>query len=502
MEVNGRYNGRHVHAAIDTLHTTIGLLPAEAQLTVRRLQSTAGEQPRLTETIASLITQTVTLSDTQQLADCIDRLYCENGIQPSQVVSLTLLMLSEDEFPKWPAVDREKLSGFGQSLAVIGARPNLQAAWAARATGALAKSLAEKGTICSITMRELITDVAICFGGEVIDTASMAIGPRLMSFTPELVVTSISDSGETFLDAVAKKIEAADLVEETMVNLVAALIGEAVANLICRKKAPQVTQRLLSSDPLKQDYTIDQILLSGTIVQYIRELGSVDSRIVGHLGGFLAENLIASFSERDRDLQYINSKGLMETIVGSSCTELKTIDLSTNQAAINYDVTDVPLVVIPDWPPIDDAAERFLATRVEERIRRYNLTPGTPLIVSINLPGTEPANGKSDTEVVGEARTRLATARKAVEVAWFLKKPSDFVALIFVPGRSEDEGMRLVQRVAAEVHHHHIATRVLYANSPDLGKRKQGFSDGDLISWTATGERQLSAKLQSLIHHR
>src|SRR5690606_13069712 len=105
----------------------------------------------------------------------------------------TLRMLADDQFPHWPSRDEATIAGWtGKPLLVARARPNLRAAWTAIASGALQASL-DGSTICSITMQEETTDVAVCCKGEIIDTASMSIGPYCLRFDSDLQITEISD---------------------------------------------------------------------------------------------------------------------------------------------------------------------------------------------------------------------------------------------------------------------------------------------------------------------
>lgn len=356
-----------------------------------------------------------------------------------EVDNCLVILSSHDEFPRWPSIDRTLLRPFGKSLLVVRCRPNLQSAWSSVKTGARCRT--EERTICSITMNDTHTDVAICCAGEVIDTASLGIGPRCISFDKHLTITDISDTGETFLDAVAKKIKAADLVDETVISLISALIGEAVANLICRKKAPQVTQRLLNSDTLKQDYVIDDIILTGSIVHWILNKPA-DTNSVGHLGGYLANDLMASFAERNRQLSLIHGESSPDTVLGHEEMELELIHVRARTSVTDANVSlpssinDVPLIAVPSCALVTGKPDKFFGNRIEERLRRYSIDPGTPIIISLNVPEAQSqhnhVNGEGEDlqTVVDQVWEIVTSARKAVDAAMFLKKPSHFLVLI------------------------------------------------------------------------
>jgi hypothetical protein len=423
--------------------------------------------------------------------------YKQTGVAQPRPKDLTLILLSEDEFPRWPVVDRESLPVHPQGTVLISrARPNLRAAWSAFASGALAASRAGV-TVCNITMRDTITDVAVCHGGEVIDTASLSIGPKCMRFTPELVITEVTENGETFLDAVAKKIKAADLVDESMVNLISALLGEAVANLICRKKAPQVTQRLLSSDPLKHDYEIDKIFLAGTIVEYINNKAG-EPRLIGHLGGYLADNVVASFAERNRTLELRSTTDLEEILIGATLQPIKLQDVSSGRQPIDYELNDCPVIALPENLPAGEH-RRFIANRIEERMRRYQVQPGAPLVVSLagtrNMGGIISQDHSTDpAEITNQLSEKLKNAREAIDAALFLKKPADVVVLITLDPVSFENSPTILRQLAAAMAVRRIDARIVYVQSHQVLK------DGDYISWQKPAENAgYSAVLKRLI---
>ncbi|HEY9789847.1 MAG TPA: ethanolamine ammonia-lyase reactivating factor EutA [Candidatus Obscuribacterales bacterium] len=121
----------------------------------------------------------------------------------------------------------------------------------------------QKRTICSINVGKLLTHVAICVNGQVVDTACLDLGYDCLQLDADLIVTEISEGGETFLDAVAKRIRVGDRVEPAMIELIGELIAETIINLVVRKKPPQVSQRLLNTEPLSAHYQVQRCIISG-----------------------------------------------------------------------------------------------------------------------------------------------------------------------------------------------------------------------------------------------
>ena len=137
-----------------------------------------------------------------------------------------------------------------------------------------------------------MTHVAICINGEVVDTACLDLGYECVQLDAALGVIQISDGGETFLDAVAKRIRVGDKVQPEMIELIGELIAETIINLVARKRPPQVSQRLLNTEPLSAHYQVQKCIISG--LPAAADTGSIGLRVTlraGLQGGLRERNI-------------------------------------------------------------------------------------------------------------------------------------------------------------------------------------------------------------------
>jgi hypothetical protein len=169
-----------------------------------------------------------------------------------------------------PSTGRQEAKIAGSSVSTRQGVPgtlneNPTSAQLAKANGACSQSMT--GTICSINVGSLLTHVAICQGGQVVDTACLDLGCDCLLLNERLTVTQISEGGETFLDAVAKRIRVGDTLTTDTIELLGQLVAETIVNLVCRKKPPQVSQRLLNTDSelLRSHYSLQKCVLSGRL---------------------------------------------------------------------------------------------------------------------------------------------------------------------------------------------------------------------------------------------
>jgi hypothetical protein len=280
-----------------------------------------------------------------------------------------------------PAADK-KASALG-----IRVSDNLQSAWLAEASGTRAASM--RRTVCSITVGSEKTFVAICSHGSVIDTAALDLGSESLRFSGDpattigLIVSYISDGGETFLDAVAKRIKIGDRIEERMIELIGELIAETFINLTHRAKPPQVSQRLLSTEPLYQHHNIDEYWISGAVAKSILRRLKGDAKGLGplvDLTAALANGIIGGLNDRQIVYRVVPNELACDPQYEEHPAMLVALGRS--------DATRVPLHSVKNAPVLrfSNLAElvsgSFWDHRCEEFLRRHELKAGAPYVLS------------------------------------------------------------------------------------------------------------------------
>lgn len=135
-----------------------------------------------------------------------------------------------------------------------------EAARDAESTGALAASA--NAVVASIVLTDWTTRIAVCRDTRVVDAAVLALGARTLQISSDNRMLAISEDGETFLDAVAKRIRAGDVLDAAMPQLLANLMGETVVNAVSRTRPPQVSMRLLHSEPLSDYYDVRDFVVA------------------------------------------------------------------------------------------------------------------------------------------------------------------------------------------------------------------------------------------------
>lgn len=146
-------------------------------------------------------------------------------------------------------------------------------------------------SICNIVLSEWTTLIEVVRDGTAIDSAVVGLGGSTLQIDDRDVVVAISETGETFLDAVAKKIKVGDVLDSQMPLVLANLMAETVVNVVARKRPPQISMRLLDSEPLAEFYDARGFVLA-------RDCN--ESRMAGLFFEGLKESL------QDRSLRWVH----------------------------------------------------------------------------------------------------------------------------------------------------------------------------------------------------
>lgn len=159
------------------------------------------------------------------------------------------------------------------------------------------RSLTNASVICHVDVGASAVRATVFKSGHLVDYAWLEIGSGFISLAGTGVLSAISESGETFLDGVAKQATIGEKLEEEKLELFCMLLGEIIAHFLCDRRPPQLTQRLLASEKLKQEFPVDEYVFSGGIFAYAG-LNAPPVLTRPDVGQILQASVLSSMSER------------------------------------------------------------------------------------------------------------------------------------------------------------------------------------------------------------
>ena len=241
--------------------------------------------------------------------------YEKAGICAADVQTGAVIITGETARLRNAAEVLEHLCGLAGDFVVASAGPHLESMLAARGSGACKASKERSITICNIDIGGGTSNAAVYSNGQLLDTACLGIGGRCLQLKANGEVLSITESGETFFDAIAKKVAVGDVLSSELLHHYGLLIAQTIFRFFYTAKPPQVTQRLLITDKLKHDYKIDEYWISGGVAEFMQK-APADLLQYGDMGAFIADGLNWLLTDKQVNF-HLPSSPILATVIGA-----------------------------------------------------------------------------------------------------------------------------------------------------------------------------------------
>ncbi len=272
------------------------------------------------------------------VVEIISKEYKSANIQASQIQTGAVIITGESAKLRNAREVATAIATMAGDFVVASAGPQLESLLAGRGAGAALASREQNKVICNIDIGGGTCNYAVFRHGELIDSACLGIGARFIQFDKEGSIRQFTDSGETFLDGVAKLslLPRGSVPEEELIELVSSLLARIIITAASSSSPPQIVQRLMQTESLRQDYQIDEFWFSGGVAECMREDTS-DPFKYGDMGFLLADALRLALD--DHKLKYkIAEHGIRATVIGAGMHSLQlsgcTIMVSENTLPI------------------------------------------------------------------------------------------------------------------------------------------------------------------------
>jgi ethanolamine utilization protein EutA len=312
--------------------------------------------------------------DAEALRRFVDEAYASAGATPDDIDSGAIILTGE-------ALKRRNAQAIAGLFAAstgkfvcASAGHHLEAALAANGSGTVARSRRDQRTLLNVDIGGGTTKLAVVQDGEVIATAAVAIGARLIVTSPDGRLIRIDDPARLVADRLGIELNLGErLAFEDESRILEAWIA-VLSGLIERRPLEDWATQLMLTEPLPPDVVPQALTLSGGVSEFIfmRE-----TRDFGDLGQQLARAVRAALSNGTLKLPAIfdPNLGIRATAVGAS--------LFTVQIGINHYLTDesvLPLrnlpVLVPKVPIEGDVDPVKVAASIRDALTRADLVDG------------------------------------------------------------------------------------------------------------------------------
>jgi ethanolamine utilization protein EutA len=320
------------------------------------------------------------LIDAEELRRFFDRAYAEAGLTPEAIdtgaVILTGVALEREN----ARAVAELFAGTGGRFVCASAGHNLEAILAARGSGAVEAAEPGPEPRLHLDVGGGTTKLALIAEGQVLETAAIAVGGRLVVLDGSKRVTRVEPAALTAARAAGVRLAEGERLEPEARRRLCAAMAEAALAAV-RGDLGGLVGELMLTPPLPRAPASPVLTCSGGVSEYL--VGSPVSA-VDDLGAELAAALAAAFRRQGYELRPLPA-GIRATVVGASQF---TVQLSGNTVHVRRPGL-LPLRNLPVVHPRlgDGAAAPAVAGALRRAMGRLDLDEPRPLAVALSLPG-------------------------------------------------------------------------------------------------------------------
>lgn len=256
--------------------------------------------------------------DADRLGRFIDEAYRGAGVARDGIDTGAVIVTGEAAKKTNAAAILALFAREGGKFVCAVAGPRLEAIMAAHGSGAVARSRA-RGPVLNVDVGGGTTKLALCRDGEVVDTAVINVGGRLVAFADKRVAR-LEDAGAVLAKAAGGKLALGDRLDDPKVaDTVRGMIGkmvDALFEVIERRPLSPLACGLMHTDPLAGREPIAALMFSGGVAEYVygREAAGF-----GDVGRTLGEAIRARLDGEPLGALLVEpDEGIRATVIGAA----------------------------------------------------------------------------------------------------------------------------------------------------------------------------------------
>ncbi|ABR46487.1 Ethanolamine utilisation EutA [Alkaliphilus metalliredigens QYMF] len=322
------------------------------------------------------------LSDTRIDGDAIRRIieleYKKANISFEKIDTGAVIITGETARKENANEILSTLSGLAGDFVVATAGPDLESIIAGKGAGA-GKFSKEKGcTVANLDVGGGTTNIAIFKNGEVIDTACLDIGGRLIKFAnDQLKVSYASGKIKVLAKEIGIDVEVGNKLSVEEVERISRRMGEVLAESIGLIPETTLLQKMLTGTSLKRQGEIDCISFSGGVADCIFNKEIAPPFKYGDIGIVLGKSIASSpWLETAKVIQASETIGATVVGAGTHTTEI-------SGSTITIEASILPMKNIPILRLNQEDEELVydqLSHRIAEKLDWFRLENGQQLV--------------------------------------------------------------------------------------------------------------------------
>jgi len=318
-----------------------------------------------------------TTIDTDQLNDFIHEAYSRAGLTRNDIDTGALIVTGEAAKKKNAEAIAALFSEEAGKFVCATAGHNLEAMLAAFGSGAVTVSGDDAELTCmNVDIGGGTSKIAVTQGGEVVDTAALEVGARLVALDENQRINRLEDAGARIGKAAGLELGLGDALGEDEKERMAQILSSCLAEVLRRGELSPLTQELMLTPELSFKGRIDVIQFSGGVSEYIYGHETADKGDLGnYVGRHIRERAVELATQESWKLKEPDVR-IRATVIGAS---QYTVQVSGNTIFLS-DEALLPLrnlqVVTPQFSQTEPLSTEEVRTAVERSLERFDLVEG------------------------------------------------------------------------------------------------------------------------------
>lgn len=290
------------------------------------------------------------LIDTEKILDLIKTEYDKAGIKPEDIQTGAVIITGETAKKENARRISEEISGFAGDFVVATAGGNLEAIIAGKGSGSSDYSRKNYCTVANIDIGGGTANVGVFKNGKAIDSCCINVGARLLRIDKEQEkIVHIEEPMKSIFSDCKLSLKVGDKIDIEDIEKISKKMSRVLLECITQGKLSEISESLLMTSPLRLDYKIDVVMISGGVADFVYKKNTLchvkDVAEFGDIGPMFGKQIQLYFGEQEFRLVK-PTETIRATVIGAGS---QTVDVSGSTITVNDHI--LPLKNVPVIKP-------------------------------------------------------------------------------------------------------------------------------------------------------
>lgn len=294
----------------------------------------------------------------EKIKEIVEKEFKEAGIDKEKVSTGAVIITGETARKKNASLISAQLSDLAGDFVVATAGPDLESIIAGKGAGAAQLSKKENRIVINFDIGGGTTNISVFDSGEIIDTACLDIGGRLIKFDQDNQIIYVAEKIKKLAAEIGIEIKENTQLKQSDLKKITEKMAAILVETVAAKEKSDLYQYLITNHGLSQKIEPDYISFSGGVADYIGQEIEPGENIFAFndIGILLAQQITQSPLYQDYKIVKA-AETIRATVVGAGS---HTTDISGSTITYNGDVfplKNVPIIKITAKEEKADSAE-------------------------------------------------------------------------------------------------------------------------------------------------